>query len=47
MCVEWATKDRPFDFGAGVTATVKYSVQYDDGDSEDMTHADVLKHIIE
>ena len=47
VSVEWATEDCPFDFGAGVTATVKYSVQYDDGDSEDMTHADVLKHIID
>ena len=45
--VSRATKGRPYDFGAGVTATVKYSVQYDDGDSEDMTHADVLKHIID
>jgi hypothetical protein len=45
--VSRATKGRPYDFGAGVTATVKYSVQYDDGDSEDMTHADLVKHLID
>ena len=33
-------------FGAGVTSTVKYSVQYDDGDSEDMTREEVLKHLV-
>ncbi len=33
-------------FGAGVTSTVKYSVQYDDGDSEDLTREKVLKHLV-
>jgi len=27
-------------------STVKYSVQYDDGDSEDMTREEVLKHLV-
>ena len=47
MSVEWATKDCAYDFGAQGTATVKYSVLYEDGDSEDMTYADVLKYSIE
>jgi len=47
MSVSCATKDCPFDFGAGVTATVKYSVHYEDGDAEDMTHADVLRHLVD
>jgi len=33
-------------FGAGVTSTVKYLVLYDDGDSEDMTRDQVLKHLV-
>lgn len=33
-------------FGVGVTSTVKYTVLYDDGDSEDMTREEVLKHLI-
>lgn len=33
-------------FGAGVTSTVKYSVLYDDGDSEDMTRNEVIKHLV-
>jgi len=41
--VSCASRTHPFDFGAGVTATVKYLVHYDDGDSEDLKHADVLK----
>jgi hypothetical protein len=47
MSVSCATKDCPFDFGAGVTATVKYSVHYEDGDAEDMTHAEVLRHLVD
>ena len=42
-----ATGDCLYDFGAGVTATVKYFVQYEDGDSEDMTHTELLKHLID
>lgn len=42
-----ATRDSLYDFGAGVTATVKYFVQYEDGDSEDMTHTELLKHLID
>ena len=34
-------------FGAGVTSTVKYSVLYDDGDSEDMTRDEVLKYLVQ
>jgi hypothetical protein len=34
-------------FGAGVQSTVKYTVLYDDGDSEDMTRAQVLKYLVE
>ena len=45
--VSRATKGRPYDFGAAGTATVKYSVQYDDGDSEDMTRAELLKHLVD
>lgn len=33
-------------FGAGVTSTVKYTVLYDDGDSEDMTRDEVLMHLV-
>lgn len=33
-------------FGVGVTSTVKYTVLYEDGDSEDMTREEVLKHLI-
>ena len=33
-------------FGVGVTSTVKYTVLYQDGDSEDMTREEVLKHLI-
>ena len=33
-------------FGPGVTSTVKYSVLYDDGDSEDMTRDEVIKHLV-
>jgi hypothetical protein len=46
MSVSCATRQRPFHFGPGVTATVKYSVLYEDGDAEDMTHADLLKYLI-
>ena len=42
-----ATGDCLYDFGAGVTATVKYFVQYVDGDTEDMTHTELLKHLID
>jgi hypothetical protein len=45
--VSRAAKGRPYDFGAAGTATVKYSVQYDDGDSEDMTRAELLKHLVD
>lgn len=41
------TKDCPYDFGAGVTATVKYFVQYEDGDSEDMIHSDLVKYLVD
>jgi hypothetical protein len=33
-------------FGPGVTSTVKYTVLYDDGDSEDMTRDEVLKYLV-
>ena len=33
-------------FGPGVTSIVKYSVLYDDGDSEDMTRDEVIKHLV-
>jgi hypothetical protein len=33
-------------FGAGVTSSVKYTVLYDDGDSEDMTRDQVLKYLV-
>ena len=33
-------------FGVGVTSTVKYTVLYEDGDSEDMTREEVLKYLI-
>lgn len=45
--VSRAAKGRPYDFGAAGTATVKYSVQYDDGDSEDMTRAELLKLLVD
>ena len=32
--------------GAGVTSSVKYTVLYDDGDSEDMTRDQVLKYLV-
>ena len=35
------------DFGAAGTATVKYFVQYRDGDSEDMTRAELLKLLVD
>jgi hypothetical protein len=35
-----------YDFGGGVTATIKYEVAYDDGDSEDMTYSEVLGYIV-
>lgn len=47
VSVSCATRERPFVFGAGVTATVKYLVHYEDGDAEDMTHADVLRHLVD
>lgn len=45
--VSYAARDRPFAFGGGVTATVKYSVQYEDGDVEDMTHAELRRHLVD
>jgi hypothetical protein len=33
-------------FRPGVTSTVKYTVLYDDGDSEDMTRDEVLMHLV-
>ena len=33
-------------FGAGVTSTVKYTVLYDDGDSEDMSRDEVLMYLV-
>jgi FKBP-type peptidyl-prolyl cis-trans isomerase len=47
VSVHYASRSRPYDFGAAGTATVKYFVQYDDGDEEDMKYEDVLKYIIE
>jgi len=47
VSVHAASRNRHYDFGAAGTATVKYFVQYDDGDEEDMTYDDVLKYIIE
>jgi hypothetical protein len=35
------------EFGVGVQSTVKYTVLYDDGDSEDMTREQVLKYLVE
>jgi hypothetical protein len=35
---------RYYQWGPGVTATVAYHVEYEDGDGEDMTHAQVLEH---
>jgi hypothetical protein len=42
-----AARGRPFAFGAGVTARVKFAVQYDDGDAEDMTHAELVGLIVD
>ena len=47
VSVHSASKRCHYDFGTGGTATVKYFVQYEDGDTEDMTHADVLRYLIE
>ena len=47
VSVHSAGKSCHYDFGAGGTATVKYFVQYEDGDTEDMTYADVLRYLIE
>lgn len=47
VSVHSASKSCHYDFGTGGTATVKYFVQYEDGDTEDMTHADVLRYLIE
>lgn len=47
VSVHSASKSCHYDFGACGTATVKYLVQYEDGDTEDMTHADVLRYLIE
>lgn len=35
-----------YNFGGGVTSTIKYEVLYDDGDSEDMTYSEVLGYIV-
>jgi hypothetical protein len=35
-----------FNFARGVTSTVKFLVEYSDGDSEDMTETDVLKYMV-
>jgi hypothetical protein len=35
-----------FNFAGGVTSTVKFLVEYSDGDSEDMTETDVLKYMV-
>ncbi len=45
--VHSTSKGCHYDFGAAGMATVKYFVQYDDGDTEDMTHTDVLRYLIE
>lgn len=47
VSVSYSTKECPFDFGAGVTATVKYLVQYEDGDAEDMMYFEVLRHLVQ
>jgi hypothetical protein len=35
-----------YNFGGGVTSTIKYEVLYDDGDSEDMTYSEVIEYIV-
>ena len=47
VSVHSASPSRHYDFGAAGVTTVKYFVQYEDGDTEDMTHADVLRYLIE
>ena len=43
----FAPRGRPFVFCSGVTANVKYRVRYDDGDTEDVTHAEVLRLVVD
>jgi hypothetical protein len=47
VSVSCVKDDEPaYNFGGGVTSTIKYEVLYDDGDSEDMTYSEVLMYIV-
>ena len=47
MSVSWTKKGKSvYNFTGGVTSTVKYLVEYSDGDSEDMTESEVFKYMV-
>ena len=47
ISVSWTKKGNSvYNFGGGVTSTVKYLVEYSDGDSEDMTESELRKYVV-